>query len=146
MFDQFDQGMEVEISYPVSTHVRFWRPDEWRRREIVIHTARDLLTDPLSIAEFLRRPYLLRSRWLVRAFEPAIRQWRQFYWGSTREYSAPGNLRLGLYEPGGKQPSWTFGRAFAPTPEDRRELIKAVRQFEKWDVGGASVKVFADDQ
>jgi hypothetical protein len=146
MFADFDRGMEVAINYPVSTHVRFFRPDQMRRREVVIHAARDLVTDPLTIAEFMRRPFLLRSRYLVKAYEPEIRQWRQFYWGSTREYAAPGILRVGLYEPGAEKASWVYDRAFLPTPEDRRELIKSLRQWEKIDFGSASVRVFADDQ
>jgi hypothetical protein len=146
MFAEFDRGMEVEINYPVSTHVRFFRPDQMRRREVVIHAARDLVTDPLTIAEFMRRPFLLRSRYLVKAYEPEIRQWRQFYWGSTREYAAPGILRVGLYEPSAEKASWVYDRAFLPTPEDRRELIKSLRQWEKIDFGSASVRIFADDQ
>jgi hypothetical protein len=146
MFDQFDRGMEVEISYPESTHVRFWRPDQYRTREVVIQSARDLVTEPLSVAEFMRRPYLLRSRWLVKAYEPKIRQWRQFYWGSTREFAAPGLLRVGLYEPGAEAPTWLHGRPFRPTPEDRNLLIKALAEWGKIDFGQAKLHIFADDQ
>jgi hypothetical protein len=145
MIASFDRGMEVEINYPVSTHVRFWKPDECRRREVVIDSVRDLVADPLSVDEFLRRPFLLRSRWLVKAYEPRLRQWRQFYWGSTREFAAPGILRVGLYEPGATKPSWLYGRAFHPTPEDRRELMKSLKEWDKLNFGDMSLKVFADD-
>ncbi len=145
MFESFDRGMEVEICYPESTHVRFWRPDRWRRREIVIHSVRDLVAEPLSVAEFMRRAYVLRSRWLVRAYEPAIRQWRQFYWGSTREFAAPGLLRVGLYEPGATRASWLYGRSFEPTIEDRKQLVKSLAQWQKLDFGQASLRIFADD-
>ncbi len=141
----FDRGMEVEISYPVSTHVRFWKPDECRKREVVIDSVRDLVADPLSVDEFLRRPFLLRSRWLVKAYEPRLRQWRQFYWGSTREFAAPGILRVGLYAQGATQASWLYGRAFHPTPEDRRELMKLLQEWGKINFGDLSLKVFADD-
>jgi len=71
----------------------------------VIQSVRDLVTDPLSVQEFMRRPFLLRSRWLVKAYEPGINQWRQFYWGSTREFNQPGLPRVGLYESGTDSPS-----------------------------------------
>jgi len=146
MFEQFDPGTEVEICYPESTHVRFWRPDKMRRRKIVIQSVRDLVTDPLSVQEFMRRPFLLRSRWLVKAYEPAINQWRQFYWGSTREFATQGLLRVGLYEPDAVKPSWLYGRPFQPTPKDRRELMKALQQWTKLDFGTATLRVFADDR
>lgn len=141
----FDRGTEVQISYPVSTHVRFWNPNECRKREVVIDSVRDLVADPLSVDEFLRRPFLLRSRWLVKAYEPRLRQWRQFYWGSTREFAAPGILRVGLYAPGATHASWLFGRAFHPTPEDRRELMNLLKEWDKLNFGDLTLKVFADD-
>jgi len=141
----FSRGDEVEISYPVRTHVRLWRPDETRRRQLIIHDIRDLLTEPLSVQDFMRRPYLLRSRWLAKAFEPSHRRWRQFYLGSSREYAAPGILQVGLYEPGATKPSKVFGRQFQPTPEDRRLLVKALRQWSRHDFGEAELRILAND-
>ena len=142
----FERGTEVAIHYPLSTHVRFWRPDQYRRREVVIDSVRDLVADPLTVEEFMRRPFLLRSRWLVRAYEPRLRQWRQFYWGSTREFAAPGILRVGLYEPEASEATWVHGRAFHPPPKDRRELMQLLKRWSKLDVGELSLKIFADDQ
>lgn len=141
----FSRGDEVEISYPVRTHVRLWRPDETRRRQLIIHDVRDLLADPLSVEDFLRRPYLLRSRWLAKAFEPEPGRWRQFYLGSSKEYAAPGVLRVGLYEPGEIKPVRVYGRDFQPTLEDRRALVKALRQWSRHDFGEAKLRVFASD-
>jgi len=141
----FSRGDEVEISYPVSTHVRLWRPDETRRRQLIIHDIRDLLTEPLSVQDFLPRPYILRSRWLAKAFEPERRRWRQFYLGSSREYAAPGILRVGLYERGATKPIKVYGREFQPTPEDRRALVKAIRQWARHDFGDAELRIFAND-
>lgn len=142
----FDPGMAVEISYPHSTHVRFWRPEDCRKREIVIHTVRDLVTDPLTVAEFMRRPFLLRSRWLVRAFEPKIRQWRQFYMGSSREFASSGALRVGLFEPEATTPTWLYGPSFEPTSEGRRDLIRRLRDWSHIDFGNARLGIFADDR
>jgi len=138
-------GKEVEISYPVSTHVRFYRPDRIRHREIVIHDVRDLVTDPLSLAEFMRRPWIMRSRYLVRAHEPHRDKWRQFYIGSSTEYRSPGILRVGMYEHGSTRPDRIYGRAFAPTIADRRVLIAAVREWSKHDFTFGSLRVFVDD-
>jgi len=142
----FDPGMEVEISYPNSTHVRFWRPEDFRKRQIVIHTLRDLVTDPLTVAEFMRRPFLLRSRWLVRAFEPKIRQWRQFYMGSSREFASSGTLRVGLFEPGTTAPTWLYGQSFEPTSEGRRNLIRRLQDWSHIDFGNGRLGIFADDR
>lgn len=145
--DLFDciQGKEIAITYPRCTHVRLWQPGDEQRREIVIHSIRDLVTDPLSLAEFMRRPWLIRSRHLIKAYEPTTNQWRQFYLGSSREYQSPGILRIGLYEPGAARPVKIYGRPFQATPEDRRILIQTVKDWSKLDFGDANLRVFADD-
>jgi len=107
---------------------------------------RDLVTDPLSVQEFMRRPFLLRPRWLVNANKLAINQWRQFYWGSTRLFATQGLLRVGLYEPGTDKPSWLYGRPFQPTSKGRLELMKALQQWTNLDFGTATLRVFADDR
>jgi|688.fasta_scaffold268685_2 hypothetical protein len=145
MFERFDPGTEVKISYPESSHVRLWRLDKTRRREIVIQSVRDLVTDPLSVQEFMRRPFLLRSRWLVKAFEPAINPWRQFYLGSTREFATQGMLRVGLYKPEANHPPWLYGRPFHPIPEDRRDLMNSLTRWARHDFA-AALRVFADDR
>lgn len=139
------QGKEVAITYPRCTHVRLWNPADVERREILVHSVRDLVTDPLSLAEFMRRPWLSRSRWLVKAFEPSRNQWRQFYLGSSSEFQSPGVLRVGLYENGATRPSKIYGRPFQPTPEDRRVLIAAVKEWGKHEFREASLRIFADD-
>jgi len=94
----------------------------------------------------MRCPFLLRSSWLVKAFEPAIGQWRQFYWGSTREFNQPGLSRVGLYEPGADNPSWLYGRPFQSTPEGRRELIKSLMKWTQHDFGSSTLRVLSDDR
>jgi len=138
-------GEEITISYPISTHVERLHSSDLQRRNIVVCSVRDLVSDPLSVAEFLRRPYLLRSRWLVKAYEPRQRQYRQFYLGSSVEFRAPSVLRIGLYEPGTSRPVELFGRGFEATPKDRRLMIRALESWQKFDFGDASLRVFADD-
>lgn len=140
-----ERGEAVTITYPVSTHVRFYDPSRVQRRELVVHEIRDLVVEPLSINEFMRRPYLLRSRWLIKAFEPERRHFRQFYLGSSTEFQSPAVLRVGLYEPGAIGPLRLFGRGFEATPEDRNVLIRALRMWSRHDLGKAELRVFADD-
>ncbi len=138
-------GKEIRLTYPTCTHVRLWRPNDTEKREIVVHTIRDLVAEPLSLEEFMRRPWLLRSRWLIKAYEPTRRQWRQFYLGSSLEFRGPGVMRVGLYEPGATRPTKIYGRPFEPTAEDRRVLIRAVKEWGRLDFGEASLRVFVDD-
>lgn len=140
-----EPGEEVALTYPISTHCRFWRPWEVCERELVIHRVRDLVSEPLSVEEYLRRPYLLRSRWLVRAYEPRHRRWRQFYLGSSVEFRAPSVLRVGLYEPEAKKPSQVLGRGFEATCEDRNLLTRALKLWNRHDFGEAKLRVFATD-
>lgn len=141
----FDRGANIVIHYPLSTHVRFWRPDQYQRRELVIDSVRDLYADPLTVDEFRRRPFILRSRWLVKAYEPRLRQWRQFYWGSTREFAAPGILRVGLYLDEQPEPSWVMRVCFRPAAGDRKQLLAVLAQWERRDLGELRLRVFADD-
>lgn len=141
----FDYGDEVELTYPISTHVRFWRPEESRRRVIIVRSVRDLVESPLTVAEFLRRPYLLRSRYLIRAFEPRGRRWRQFYAGSSNEFWSPSVLQVGLYGPEDVRPRQIIGRPFEPTPDDRRQLVRALCQWSRFDLGDQQLRILATD-
>lgn len=141
----FEKGDEVVLTYPQSTHVRLYRPDRATRRLIVVQDVRDLVAEPLTVADVFRRPYLLRSRWLVRGFEPQTHRWRQFYAGTAREYSAPAVLRVGIYEPGATKPAKVIGRGFDATPEDRKVLLRALATWQQYDLGEARLAVFASD-
>lgn len=138
-------GRRIEITYPVCDSVRSPLRNRVMRREIAVHSVRDLVTSPLSLAEFLRRPWLMRSRWSVRAYEPSVKRWRQFSLGSSREYRSPGVLRVGVYEHGDKRPGRILGRAFEPTTRDRRLMIDAIREWSRHDSCVGSLRVFADD-
>jgi hypothetical protein len=54
-------------------------------------------------------------------------------------------LRIGLFEPGSKTPTWMHGKAFWPTVEDRRDLIKTLKDWSKLDFGDAWIGIFPDD-
>src|SRR5690606_3265706 len=120
--------------YPRSTSVHLYRPGETERRQLVITSIRDLLAEPLSAKEFLRRPFLLRSRWLAQAVEGHRHRPRQFYLGSAAEFRSPGSLKVGIYEPGAPRPSRVIGRDFGPTLHDRKLLIRAIREWLTHDL------------
>ena len=138
-------GKALELSYPVNRHVLRFDPTRVKRREVLITSIRDLVADPLKPDEFLRRPFLLRSRWLIRAYEPRIMQYRQFYIGTSLEFHAPQQLHLALYEPGSKRPAKLLFRDIAPTLEDRRALVRAVLRLRDLDYGSAQLRIFASD-
>jgi len=141
----FESGTYLEISYPVSTHVRHLPEVPRRVRKITVRHARDLVRYPLTVNEFLRRPFVARSRWLISAWDNDIRQFRQFYLGSTDEFFAPGRLRLALYEPDGFVPKQIICREFQPTVVDRRNLIRLVRDWNQADHEGLVLRILADD-
>ncbi|TWU22497.1 hypothetical protein Pla52o_35540 [Novipirellula galeiformis] len=138
-------GDQIEIHYPEFTCVHLYRPRRLKRRQLVITSVRDLLAEPLSAEEFLRRPFLLRSRWLAQAVECHRHRPRQFYLGSSAEFRSPGSLKVGIYEPGAPRPSRVIGRQFEPTLQDRKLLIHALREWLTHDLGEARLMIFSDD-
>lgn len=145
MRELLQPGECVTIHYPDTTHVRFIDAARYLPRRILVKTIRDLIREPLSVSEFLRRPFTLRSRWLVRAVDTDLGELRQFYLGSAIEFSAPAILRAALYEPGIAKPIEFFGGEFGPSANDRRLLMQAVQRWAKYDYGGAELKVTACD-
>ena len=124
-----EYGEELQIHYPINTDVRFIGKAAFRERRLIVARTRDLVTDPLSIVDFLRRPYIRRSRYLVRAWDCEKRYWRQFYLGSSTEYSAPGHLRLALYREDSTRPDEIVSRGFEPSVLARRDLIRFINRF-----------------
>jgi len=90
-------GQRLVIHYPESTHIS--AEPEFRRREVIIKSVRDLVRDPLTVEEYCQRTQVRRSRWLVSARDVQLGAWRRFYLGTTREYCRSTPLRLGLFHP-----------------------------------------------
>ncbi|MFG0261003.1 MAG: hypothetical protein ACF788_01235 [Novipirellula sp. JB048] len=122
----FERGREITLAYPQSTHVLRVASAPRRERNLIVHSVRDLVESPLTPSEFLRRPYVARSRWLVKCWDQELQEFRQFYPGSTREFAAPGTLRLALYQPGEARPREFIGHQFEPSVIDRREMVRLV--------------------
>lgn len=134
----------IELTYPVSTHVRLFRLDQMETRRVVVQSVRDLIADPLSVNDYMRRPYQLRSRWMIKAFEPASRKWRQFYLGSSLEYWSPGTLRVGLYQPRSQCPTTILDGVYEATAASRKRLTDELAKLGKLDFGDLELRVFSD--
>lgn len=103
-----------------------------------IGRARDLLASPLTPEEFLRRPFLLRSRWLIEGYNVKSQRACKFYLG------APSELRVALYEPKSKRPRWPFPRAFGASRQDRQLLIDSLLLCSGKDLADLKLRVFCD--
>lgn len=135
---------QLLLSYPTSTLVQTqWK---FRRRQLEVVSVRDLVLEPLTPAEYLRRPLLHRGRWLVRAKDLRTLRVQQFYLASSAEFFRPTGLRLALYWPESPQTppaAWLPGR-FAGTRRDRIVLANALAQLRRTDFGGFDLRITVD--
>lgn len=141
----FDIGETVTIHYPVSTHVRVFEQVPRKSRQIVVRAVRDLVCEPLTPEEFLRRPYTRRSRWLIRGFEPDQNRFRQFYLGSSLEFAAPCQLRVALYEPGECKPKEILYSAIEPNVRHRKALLRLLQRQLSSTSGPLLLRIYSDD-
>lgn len=138
-----EEGRRVVISYPAPNHVLF--PPAFAQRAITIYDVRDLVEKPLTLEEYLERPYIRRTRWLVRGVDECTGKWRNFYLGATREYEAPATVRIGLYEPLATRPYKILPKVFEPTRSDRRLLYQFARRIQHEAFGDLKPCLFSDD-
>ena len=136
-------GEQVTLTYPDCTLVESLA--RLRRRRIIVKHVRDLVADPLTPAEYLRRPLVRRSRWLITGFDQDRQSWRQFYLGSTREYASPGFLRAAVYRVGESQPFDLISRPFGPSKLERRVLARVIDRYQSARLGRLTLRVLADD-
>ncbi len=143
-------GDRIELVYPTHTHVRLVDHCSRQIRPITIRSVRDLVADPLTPTEYMRRPYVARSRWLVSAFDESKRTFRQFYLGSSDQFRSPGVLRLAIYHPGATRPHRIITDGFEPTVRDRRLLVRCLLDVLANPVAGRGegeeqIRIIADD-
>jgi len=140
----FEPGQPIELVYPICTDVLRIADAPRKLRQLRVCRVRDLLAEPLTVAEFAKRPFVARSRWLVLARDENDRQFRQFYPGSADNYRSPDVLRIGLYDPESQRPAMLLGRQFEPSKADRLALLKlAIREENNHD--GYELRIFAGD-
>jgi hypothetical protein len=138
-------GDELKLDYPTTTDLRIYRSSPLSQRKLIVHSVRDLVSDPLTIDEFLRRPFILRSRYLIRGVDSVTGQHRQFYLGSSEQFRSAGVLRIGLYNPGETRAERLLARGFQPTLKDRAMLCALLREWRAMDFGDSTLRIFADD-
>jgi len=139
----FEPNETIKLHYPATTHVGFSREVPHKPRLFKILRVRDLVRQPLTVEEFLRRPFVRRSRYLLLGDEGG--NLRQFYVGNSKEFFSPSQLRLALYEPFSFRPHKLIARPFDDTLEERKQMLKILRSLPSLDFGDYELKVFADD-
>ncbi|MCM2370931.1 hypothetical protein [Aporhodopirellula aestuarii] len=138
-----EPGSKIDLTYPEKTLVD--QLEHCRRRRIRVIKVRDLMAEPLTVAEFLRRPLLNRSRWLITGFDEDIGKPRQFYLGSSVEFRAPQMLKVALYEPESPRPAYAISRPFGPSKRDRMLMAKALASWSLRDIEDMQLGIYADD-
>ncbi|MCC9655955.1 hypothetical protein [Rhodopirellula halodulae] len=141
--NRFHPDTEIELTYPESTLVE--SSPIYRRRHLQIREVRDLIEDPLTPEEFLRRPLTQRSRYLLTAYDKDAKSWRQFYPGSSKEFMTDGRLRIALYERGGRAPKKIISRSFEPTRRDRIALARMIKEMQSKDFGRLELRIIPDE-
>ncbi len=137
------RGQRVEFSYPVCNTIL--KISDYQRRRVEVRSVRDLVREPLTPAEFLRRPFLHRSRWMITGVETDTGRWRRFYLGASQEFFSPGVLRIGLYAPGEIKPRCLLGPEFQPTLSHRRQLMRILAMLLEQEMDDLYVRVLAAD-
>lgn len=138
-----DPGQRIEIHYPSTTIIDAHA--DFCRRVILVDAIRDLVREPLTPREFLRRPLTRRSRWLAHGFDENAGCWRKFYLGSSREFESRGDLRIAAFEPDSDRPWRILSRGFRESRKERILLAKTLHQVSLLDLGELQVRVIADD-
>lgn len=138
-----EPGTTIRLTYPNCNLVDSLA--NLRRRNVHVVGIRDLLAEPLTPAEFLRRPFVRRSRWLVRGYDCDVGEFRQFYLGCSAEYAAPSCLRVAMYEPGSKRPSYPISRPFGASRRERAMLATAIAAWSRRSIDDLRLCVYCDD-
>lgn len=141
----FEKGERIEFRYPVKNSVMIECGYRWRC--IDVNRVRDLVAFPLTPQEFLRRPFVRRSRWLITGVEVGTGRWRNFYVGASPEFEAPAVLRIGLYVPNENKPRKIVSRGFGDCVAERRKLVKLLCLLATENLGKTDlqIRVVADD-
>jgi hypothetical protein len=137
-------GDRVVITYPRPNLVSIRRP-VFEQRAIQVAHVRDLVAEPLDLEDYLRRPFIRRSRWLLTGRDEETGRFRNFYLGSAKEHLSPGTMRVGFYEPDNPRPVRTLPKIFEPTSRDRLLLLRLMLRIKRQDLGDLRVCLFSDD-
>lgn len=131
------------LTYPKSTIVE--EKSQFVRRKLIVQSVRDLVQKPLTIREFQRRPLTHRGRLIVRAWDQTVREYRQFYLSSSKEFQAETMLRLAVYVPGRPMPVDVLSRGYGPTKQERILLARRIGRYLDKNLHGLELGIFADE-
>lgn len=141
-----EPGTELCLTYPTQTDILHIDKCQRRQRIVLARRIRDLVFEPLTVAEYSRRPYTYRSRYLITGIDKHLGDWRNFYLGSSDEYRSSGYLRLVRYDPNRQRIVDYFAGQYAPSPKDRRHLLRlAIELSEDRMRHGLEIRITADD-
>ncbi|MEO1529546.1 MAG: hypothetical protein AAFX06_29330 [Planctomycetota bacterium] len=140
-----EPGTQITLTYPIQTHVAKIRHSPRQLRKLRIEKIRDLLAEPLTADEFMRRPFTNRSRWLALARDQQSGKWRQFYLGSADEFRSPATLQLLVVDPAGEGVVCTIGRLFEPNVRDRQLIVRLIERWNNQDHGDYELRIACAD-
>ena len=140
----FRPNERLVLTYPDSTIVQ--ADPGFHVRQLVVRSTRDLVTQPLTVREYLQRPLLDRGRWIVRAFDLTTNSYRQFYVSNSLEHRIESPLRVGIYSKAGKKPLEVLPDFFESTKHDRIALAKfLMERFARFEHTPYELGIFSDD-
>jgi hypothetical protein len=141
MIQGIEIGGELSFRYPRNTHVKLFDSVTADQRRVLIRGVRDMVQQPLTVAEFIRRPFVARSRYMIYAFEPDRRLFRQFYLGTSPDFLAPGIVRLGDRRPLGRGRMQLLSRGYEPSVVDRQAFLRLLQTWPEHQLRQLSVLV-----
>ena len=130
----------LKLYYPRQNLVG--KSPDWQLRLFAQWSVRDLVTHPLTPEEYLARPLIRRSRFLLHGRD-SHGQWRKFYQGSSRDDWNESDLRLALYR--GQQRVRLLARPFESTIRDRILLARVVGRWSNYDFDDLDLRITCDD-
>lgn len=135
-------NQRLEIFYAKKNSVTI-RSLDFAPRKFLVRYVRDLVHHPITVADFRRRPFIHRSRYLLNVIDLDRNEYRKIYERLARESWRETPLRVGLYS--GSQLVDIVSSNFGPTYRDRCELLRMLNALEKMDLGKLTVGIFSDD-
>jgi len=119
----FEKNEILSLGYVVDSSVNTGSVN-FRDRSGRVKAVRDLLQEPLTIREYLRRPMVRRGRYLLRVYDLGTNQYRQWYLNNSREYWFDSQLRVGVFE--GPKLVDIISRGYDPSERERLILARAL--------------------
>lgn len=137
----FPPGHSVFFHYPIRNLVTARLA--FRARNCLVTSVRDLVREPLTPQEFLRRPMIFRGRYLIQGTCPDGSQ-RQFYLASSLEHFRPSPHRIAFLGLDGRLER-VVPISFGAAPRDRIRLARQLIRLERTPPPGIVVRVIVDD-